>query len=32
MFDIEVPASTKATFIYKNKQEILEPGKYSFSL
>ena len=32
LFDIEVPANTKATFIYKNKQEILEPGKYSFSL
>ena len=26
MFDIEVPASTKATFIYKNKQEILNRG------
>lgn len=32
LFDIEVPANAKATFIYKSKQEILEPGKYSFSL
>ena len=31
-FDIFVPANTKATFIYKNKQEVLEPGKYSFTL
>lgn len=28
IFDIEVPANTKATFIYKDKLEQLEPGKY----
>ena len=28
IFDIEVPDNTKATFIYKDKLEQLEPGKY----
>ena len=30
IFDIEVPTNTKTTFIYKDKLEQLEPGKYHF--
>ena len=28
IFDIEIPTNTKTTFIYKDKLEQLEPGKY----
>lgn len=31
-FDVEVPVNTKATFIYKDKNELLEPGNYQFSI
>lgn len=32
LFSIEVPVNTKATFVYGNKKELLEPGKYQFCL
>lgn len=31
-FDIKIPVNTKATFIYKDKLEILKPGNYNFSV
>ena len=32
LFNIEVPANVKATFIYKETFKELEPGKYEFSI
>ena len=31
-FDIEVPVNSKATFIYNDKLEVLEPGKHHFTM
>lgn len=31
-FEISVPVNTKATFIFKDKKHILEPGKYQFQI
>lgn len=31
-FEITVPVNTKASFIYKNKTELLEPGCYKFDI
>ena len=30
LFDIEVPSNTNTTFVFKDKNEILAPGKYHF--
>ena len=32
LFDIEVPNNTIASFIFKDKNELLEPGKFQFKL
>lgn len=31
-FELEVPSNTKATFIFKDKNEVLEPGKHQFAI
>ena len=31
-FDIKVPPNTEATFIYKEKLEVLKPGNHQFSV
>ena len=32
LFDVEVPVNTKATFIFEDRNYVLEPGSYHFSL